>query len=356
MSQRIRHAMGRADQGIGVGREGDGAVDDGLHTRGGQRRDARHGRLDDVLHTIEVGRHQLGAELRRNAIDRPNLRFLLIGAENEAVALLPAIPALLRVADDGELGRACLLPFGNGRHGIGDEVLVQNGHGWHVDAHHGADLEAPGARGIDDVQRAEDAVLRLDQPAAIFAANCQHRIVALDHCAMPLGHSCHRVGGEGGIDVPVIGLIDAAQEAVQSRQRMEFGDAVPVDDFKRVAGELGKARDMAELVHAVRVARDAHRAGAVEAAALAGLLRQDVAVEPHRCGAQFLDGRVVGEMGAQARRMPGGTVGEVILLDQHDIAPARLGEVIEQRAAHGAATDDHHIHVRHEDILFEAGS
>ena len=181
-------------------------------------------------------------------------------------------------------------------------------------------------------------------------------IVALDHRAVALRHFCHGVGGERGIDVAIVGLVDAAQQSVENGKRMKLGDALLVDDLQRVAGEFGKPRDMAKLVHAVRVPRHAHGAGAVEAAAFARLLRQDVTIESHGRGAQFLNGGVVGEMRAQARGMPGGAVGEVVLLDQHDILPACLGEVIEQRAAHGAAADDHHVHVRHAVILSPRGS
>ena len=39
----IGHAMGRPDQRVGIGREGDGAVDDGLDARRGECRHARHG-------------------------------------------------------------------------------------------------------------------------------------------------------------------------------------------------------------------------------------------------------------------------------------------------------------------------
>ena len=64
----IGHAVCRSDQRIGVGREGDGAIDDGLHACRSKRRHPRHGGLDDVFDAVEIGRHQFRAELGRHAV------------------------------------------------------------------------------------------------------------------------------------------------------------------------------------------------------------------------------------------------------------------------------------------------
>ena len=55
---------------------------------------------------------------------------------------------------------------------------------------------------------------------------------------MALGLLRHGIGGERGIDMAVIGLVDTAEQAIQGCQRMQFGDAFRIDDFQRIAGEL----------------------------------------------------------------------------------------------------------------------
>ena len=139
--------------------------------------------------------------------------------------------------------------------------------------------------------------------------------VALNACARLRGHLGHGIGGQRRIDVAIVGLVDSADQPIELRQRVELCDAGRTHDLERIACESGKAGDMPELVHPVRIARHAHGTRAVKAAALAGFLRKDVAIEANRGGPQFLDRRVVREVCTEARRMPGGAMGQVVLLD-----------------------------------------
>ena len=192
----ILHAMGRADQRIGIGREGDGAVDHRLHARGTKGRNARHGGFDDVFHPLEIGWHEFRAKGGRHAIDGPDLRILLVRPEDEAVAFLAHIPALFRIADDGEFRLPGGDAGGDVRHRVGDEILVQHRNGGHVDAHHPAHFKAPGSGGIHHMPAAQRALGRLDHPVATFSANRLHGIVALDGGAVLHRNLRHGIGGE----------------------------------------------------------------------------------------------------------------------------------------------------------------
>ena len=56
--------------------------------------------------------------------------------------------------------------------------------------------------------------------------------------------------------------------------------------------------------------------------------------------------RAIGVMHEMASSMPGCAGGELVLLDQNDVGPAQLGEVISKAAARHAAADDQHTRMR----------
>ena len=43
----------------------------------------------------------------------------------------------------------------------------------------------------------------------------------------------------------------------------------------------------------------------------------------------------------EAGRVPGGALGQLVLLDQHDVGPAEPGQVVGDAAARDPAADDH---------------
>ena len=99
-----------------------------------------------------------------------------------------------------------------------------------------------------------------------------------------------------------------------------------------------------EEVHAIRGGGDGEAADVVQAAGLAGDGFQ-LLVELDRVA---LERRHVG-VGVQrveaARRVPRGSGGELRALDQHDVLPAELGQMVEHAAADDAAADDGYLHM-----------
>ena len=62
-----------------------------------------------------------------------------------------------------------------------------------------------------------------------------------------------------------------------------------------------------------------------------------------KLGAVFIDfGHAIGraKTANQTGGVPGGTAGQLVLLEQHDILPAQFGEVIRNAAANNAAPND----------------
>ena len=139
----------------------------------------------------------------------------------------------------------------------------------------------------------------------------------------------------------VIRLVDGADDAVEFDQRIDFLELLRRQDPELVADEVADALDVAELVHPLLGAGDAQRAAGMEAGRQSRFGRQPFAVQADRMRPHFHDRGVVGEMRAETGGMPGGTGGQLGFLDQHDVAPAALGKMVEQRNAHGAAADDH---------------
>src|SRR3546814_1024984 len=87
------------------------------------------------------------------------------------------------------------------------------------------------------------------------------------------------------------------------------------------------------------------RFGHVDAAGLAGD-RLDLLVEVDGVSLQLGDVGIAVEGVHAARGVPGRPGGELAALQQHDVAPAGLGQMIEHAAADNAAADDCDLDMR----------
>jgi hypothetical protein len=122
----------------------------------------------------------------------------------------------------------------------------------------------------------------------------------------------------------------------QRRPRLGRRDHLGVD--VEAARHRRQAR---QLVHALGIARQAEAARAAEARGLTRL-RLEALVE---IGAVLGEpGEVVGgtELAHQPGGMPRGPARQLAALEQHDVAPAELGQVIRHAAAGDAPADHHH--------------
>ena len=157
------------------------------------------------------------------------------------------------------------------------------------------------------------------------------------HATLPraLGHGHGHVGG---VDIAVGGMEQRAQQILGAHQRPALLDLRRGQEFMRHVAGFGGGGIEPVFVHARLRLCHPQVAHHEEACIKPGLLLQRL-VE--------LDGVVVDmrggighvEIGQQARGMPCGSCGQLVPFQQHDIRPARPGQMIGDGGAHRAAAD-----------------
>ena len=121
----VPHPRHRADQGVAVGAEGEGAADDVLDPRLAERRDTLERHLQPVGDAVEIGRQQLLTEVERRAGDVPRGRLRLVGPEQDTLPFLPEIDVGLVVgAARQAAGTPLPHPLDDRRDRLGNEVVV----------------------------------------------------------------------------------------------------------------------------------------------------------------------------------------------------------------------------------------
>jgi len=129
--------------------------------------------------------------------------------------------------------------------------------------------------------------------------------------------------------------------AAERQERPQFLHALRPDDLERHADRVGRAAVLLVLVEAIARGREAQVPGHVETDVLPGLGRQPL-VEVDRVLVQLADRVAHVEERQEARGVPGGTGREFGALDEHDVGPALVDQVIEGADPDGAAADHHH--------------
>ena len=152
----------------------------------------------------------------------------------------------------------------------------------------------------------------------------------------------------------VLGGPGAGEDAVHVHERIDLPDLLRVDDLAVEADELADARDVVEPLHLGRLHREPDAATAVPAHVLPGLLLE-LRVEPDPVVVDLRHVVVGDEARTLARRVPGRARGELPLLDQQDVGPSLLGEVVEQPHSHHSPTDDDDSRVCLHDALQRCG-
>ena len=239
----------RADEGVAVRREGERAADDALDPGRLQHRVALVRDVELVRDAVDLLGEELRPEVLRGPLHRPQLAPLLVHADDEAAALLAEVALAGRVHAVRKLGVA-LVDLGEV---VGHEVLVLHRVAGQVDAGHLAHLPRPEPRRVDDVLGVDGAVPGHHVPASVGArVELAHRVA--EHDLRPL-HACPpgvRLGGAGGVEVPVEGIVERSEKSLGVRDGREPRDLRRPDDLGlephvAVLGALGL-----EEVEAVR--------------------------------------------------------------------------------------------------------
>ncbi len=153
------------------------------------------------------------------------------------------------------------------------------------------------------------------------------------------------MGRAGRIEIAVGRIQHGADEILLLEQRQQLLGFFGGQQFGFEAEIAGAAMGHLQPFHALRRISQHQPAGAVQAAGLAGDLLQLV-IEADGIALELGDIRIAVQGVEAAGGMPGRAGGELVALQQHDIAPPRLGEVIEHAATHHAAADDGHLNMR----------
>ncbi len=143
-----------------------------------------------------------------------------------------------------------------------------------------------------------------------------------------------------GIDMAAVHAMKRSQKLRGVDQRVELGGFLGRDQLHLEAKVLAPARHHADVVEHRLVGGQHHIAGRMDAAGLARDLL-DLAIEVDRVLLQLRDVGV-GVIGVDAgRSMPSRAGCQLVLLEQDDVLPADLRQVVEHaRADHSPADDD----------------
>ena len=329
-------ALGRlAEVVAAVRREALRPVDVTAHRRRLDRGDADDRLLHQHLEVIPVLGQEREREVGRDALHAPGLGHRLEAAHQQAPDFLAHVDVAVGIAQHGQVG-------GDAVHRLGHDVEVLGGVQRHRHAGHGAEIARPHARAVDHDLAGDVAARGADaRDGAAAGADRRHRGVLEDRDAALARALREGQRGVDGIRAPVARQPHRAGQVVGAQQR-PAASRLGRRDHLGVDVEAARHRRQArQLVHALGVARQAEAARAAEARGLAGL-RLEALVE---VGAVLGEpGEVVGgaELADQPGGMPRGPARQLAALEQHDVAPAELGQVIRHAAAGDAAADHHH--------------
>ena len=320
-----------------VGSEAFGTVEESVNARGLEERHAIHGKFENRLEVLVVLRQRVEFEVLGNAVHSPGLRLGLESPKHHLSGIGLVVGAFVRHTEDGQMPDAV--------NGLGNEVEVFAGMKRQRDSRARRKLPRPHSAAIDDQFRARVARFAVDLPI-----DSRHLPIAFGDRR----HSC------------ALGDLHAPHPRAPSQRHRDVGRIALAVTRKMNGGhhildvDVGIQRlDLfgADLVHL-----DAKGACQRRLAPnfLPPVLRQCNGERSHHpksrrnacLGLEPLveTGRILGEPGHvlvgpqltdQPGRMPGRATGQLLALQEQNVRPAPLGEVIGDRTAGHAAADDH---------------
>ena len=294
---------------------------------------AGHRQLKHRLDVFEVLRQFTELEVVRHSVQPPGLGRALEPANQQLAGVLLVVSALLLHTHHRQALGQALYRFGN-------DVEMLAGLQRNIDAGQFAHVATPQPRAVDDNIGRDFALIHPHaRHPAIGLGDARHFHVLDDpHAALPraLGH---RQCDIAGIGLAVGGDVEAERDVASLQQRIH-----------RL--HLGRGENRAvEPVHPHGRGQPLHLLGPLvgdrdqqgtHAPEAGGKFRLffDLGVEVGGRGGEPLHGRRMPPLPDQPRRVPGGAGGERLALQQHDVGPAELSEMIGDRAACDPAADD----------------
>jgi hypothetical protein len=267
----------RADHGVAVGAEGEGAVDHVLDAGPAERRDPLEAQFEPVGDAVEVGRQQLVAEVHGRAGHLPGRRARLVGPQQHALAFLPEVHVALVVDAGGQTH--VRPPLDDLRDRLGDQVVVLHGLHGQLQAGHVPDLAGPEAAGVDHHLGVDRAGLGHHVPGAVRPlVGLEDGRVGVIGGAVVARRLGVGVGDAGGIDVAVERVPEGGDIAAGVDQRMAPLNLLERDELLVEAHVTGLGALALQIVVPVLGRGEVEAAGRMHADRLArGLL--DLLVE-----------------------------------------------------------------------------
>ena len=184
------------------------------------------------------------------------------------------------------------------------------------------------------------ALVRHDFPFAVFQKMRTHHLgMAVDFRTPHPGTGSHGMGGTGRISMPVSRGVKAHLDVIHHQQWMNRFDFVRVDQVTFNIEVIQDALDVTKPVDFILCQSQSDCPAAMPARGLTGFGFQSL-VELGSFVMELGHTQPADEMGNQTCRMPGGTGRQLAFLNQHDIAPALFGQVVQQPGTQGAASNN----------------
>src|SRR5918996_6233885 len=281
-----------------------------------------------------VGLEELVVEVRRDAVEREG-RGVPAVASGLYVALVGAkVDQVVGVSHGWEVRR-------DGLFGLHVHVLVLERDERHVHPDEFADLWCPDARGVDHHLRPNGAVIRDDLfHAPVINGDPGHPNVGVDLSSSQASTFGQGVGEGARIYIAVGRIVSGAQHTLRVEEREEFECLLGRDELQRESEGFRAASELVEFLHAVARGDQSEASDLLPAGIDASLLLQ----APVQIDAVHIHpgkGFRGPELTYQARRVEGGAVGELALLQEHHVLPTRFHQMVGDTRASHPTTDDH---------------
>ena len=335
------HPLDRADQGIAIGAEREGAVDELLDAgtaNGGEVFEAaRQFRRD----AIEVVGEQLEHEVPGCLLRRPRPVVLLVGAQQDALPLLAGVDLAGEIDQVRQLAAHGCVVLDDFRHRLGHQVVMLHRQHRQLESGHAAHLARPQPACVHHVLGVDRVVSISDDVPCAIRALAEVRDPGV---GVHLGAAIAGTGGIGvrdavRVDAALVLVVQRADEEPLLQKRVQLLCLLHGDDL-HVHAQVPAARlRHAQPIEALRRVGQLQAPGQVDAAVLAAL-GLDLLVQVDRV---LLQPRHVGVavQGVHAPRgVPRAAGGQLLALEQHHVGPPGLGEVIEHAGADDTAADD----------------
>ena len=284
-------------------------------------------------------REQRGAEVPRRVPGAPGHAMALVGPQQHAVALLAHVDLAVEIDRVQHHLAGAAVDLHHLGHILGDEVLVLHGQDRQLQAYQAPHLTRPQTTAVDHVLRNDVALVGDHLPHAIGPLSRVHD----PRMRADLGPALARRAAEGigravRVHMPLDRVVHGAHELALVKQRQQALGFVERDQLSLHAHVASLGVDVLQPLVARRGCRQHQSLGHVQAHRLAGNLL-DLLVQVDGVLLQLGHVRVAVDGVHAAGCVPGGAGSQLQALQQHNVAPTLLGEVVQHAGPHHPAAN-----------------